>query len=101
MAKAKQQDHARESIAMARYISRRAVETEITRKGEKLRHYSFKQIVQLGDEYLREHYDAVMREVLLRNWERRFEPMRDKGSAKTAVRKPHGMGFFRALFVGE
>jgi len=63
MARAKRQYHDHEVMAMARHLCRRAVETEIKRKGEKLRDYSFKQIVQLGDEYLREHTAEVMREV--------------------------------------
>jgi hypothetical protein len=67
MAKAKQQDHARETMMMARYISRRAIKTEIMRKGGKLRDYSFKQLVERGDEYLRGHTDDVMKEV--RTWQ--------------------------------
>jgi hypothetical protein len=86
---------------LARYISRRAVEREITRKGDKLRHYSAKDLIERADVYIREHRDEVMHEVVMRKWERRFEPMRDKGLAKTALRKPHRMGFFKALFVGE
>ena len=69
MARAKRQYHDHEVMAMARYISRRAVETEIRRKGEKLREYSFKQIVERGDEYLREHTDDVMRKVQTWQWE--------------------------------
>jgi hypothetical protein len=52
-------------MAMARYISRRAVKDEISRKGLKLREFSFKQIVERGDEYLRDHFDEVMRNARL------------------------------------
>ena len=91
----------RTTITLARFLARNAVKDEIRRKGLKLQHYSAKQITELGDEYLRDHLEAVMREVLMRKWEDRFEPMRDKGSGKTALRKPAGMGFFKALFGGE
>ena len=91
----------RATITMARFLARNEVKAALRRKGHKLQHYSAKQITELGDEYLREHREAVMKEVLLRKWEGRFAPMRDKGSTKTAVRKPRGMGFFKALFVGE
>jgi hypothetical protein len=63
MAEGKRQYHDRETMAMARYISRKAVKDEINRKGEKLREFSFKQIVERADEYLRLHTDAVMEEV--------------------------------------
>jgi hypothetical protein len=88
-------------IMLMRHIARRVVETKITRKGDKLRNYSAKDLIERADAYIREHREEVLHEVVMRNWERRFEPMRDKGSAKTALRKPRRMGFFRALFVGE
>jgi hypothetical protein len=65
MAEAKRQYHASETMAMARYISRIAVENEIKRKGFKLREFSFKQIVQQADEYLRSHADEVMWQVMV------------------------------------
>jgi hypothetical protein len=67
MAEAMKSYHDRETMAMARYISRRAVKDEVNWKGGKLRDYSFKQIVERGDEYLREHADDVMEEV--RTWQ--------------------------------
>jgi hypothetical protein len=70
MAKAKQHDPVRETIVMARYISRMAVKDEISRKGLKLREYSAKQITELGDEYLRDHRDVVMKQALAWTWER-------------------------------
>jgi hypothetical protein len=63
MAEVKRQYHDRETMAMARFISRRAVEDEIKRQGLKLREFSFKQIVERADDYLLEHTDDVMREV--------------------------------------
>ena len=92
--------HDHKTMAMARYIARRAVEEEIRRKGGKVAHYSARELVDRADQYIAEHREEIEREVLLRRWERRFEPMRleEKGSVKTASRKPHGMGFFRALF---
>ena len=93
-----QQYHDRATMAMARLIARRRVEEDIRRQGLKLHHFSFKQLMERADAYIAENRDQVMREVLLRKWEKRFEPMRDKGSVKTETRKPHGMGFFRALF---
>jgi hypothetical protein len=86
---------------LMRYIARKAVETEITRKGDKLRNYSAKALIERADAYIREHREEVMHEVVMTKWERRFKPMREKGSAKTTLRKPHGMGFFKALFVGD
>jgi hypothetical protein len=88
-------------IMFMRYIARKAVEDEIMRKGDKLRNYSAKALIQGADDYIREHWGEVMHEVVMHKWERRFEPMREKGSGKTALRKPQGMGFFRTLFVGE
>src|SRR6516225_3039559 len=70
MAKAKQPDHARETMAMARYISRMAVKDEISRKGLKLREFSAKQITELGDEYLHDHRDVVMKQALAWRWEK-------------------------------
>jgi hypothetical protein len=63
MAEALKHYHDRETMAMARYISRSAVKDEIMRKGLKLREFSAKAITELGDEYLRSHTEEVMREV--------------------------------------
>jgi hypothetical protein len=67
MAEGKRQYYDRETMAMARYISRSAVKDEIMRKGLKLREFSAKQITELGDEYLRSHAEKVMQEV--RTWQ--------------------------------
>ena len=88
---------------MARYLARRAVENEIRRQGGKVSHYSAKELIERADDYIKAHREEIMREVVMRRWERWFKPMRleEKGSAKRAFRKSHGMGFFKALFVGE
>jgi hypothetical protein len=103
MAEAKRQYHNHKIYAMARYLARRAVENEIRRQGGKVSHYSAKQLIERADKYVKEHSDEIMREVVMRRCERWLAPMRleEKGSAKMPSRKPHGMGFFRALFGGE
>jgi hypothetical protein len=63
------------TYAMARYIARRAVEEEIRREGGKVARYSAKQLIERADDYIEAHRDAVTREVLMRRWLRRFEPM--------------------------
>ena len=68
MAEALKHYHDRETMAMARYISRMAVKDEINRKGLKLREFSAKQITELGDEYLHDHRDVVMKQALTRTW---------------------------------
>ena len=69
MAEATKHYHDRETMAMARFISRRAVKDEINRKGLKLREFSAKQITELGDEYLHDHRDVVMKQALAWTWE--------------------------------
>jgi|SRR6516165_6233297 hypothetical protein len=93
--------HDRMTIAMARFIARRAVEDKIRCQGGKVAHYSARELIERADTYIEAHRDQIMREVVMRRWERWFEKMREKGSAKVAFRKPHGMGFFKALFIGE
>ena len=70
MAEALKHCHDRETMAMARYISRMAVKDEINRKGLKLREFSAKQITELGDEYLHDHRDVVMKQALAWTWEK-------------------------------
>jgi hypothetical protein len=70
MAEALKHYHDRETMAMARYISRMAVKDEINRKGLKLREFSAKQITELGDEYLHDHRDVVMKQALAWTWEK-------------------------------
>jgi hypothetical protein len=84
MAEATKHYHDRETMAMARFISRRAVKDEINRKGLKLWEFSFKQIVEGADNYLRWHADELMWQVMVWQWE--------KGFAQLRSGKPRGMG---------
>jgi hypothetical protein len=68
--------HDRMTIAMARFIARRAGEDQIRRSGDKVSHYSVKELIERADDYIAAHREAVMREVVMRRWERWFEPMR-------------------------
>ena len=46
-------------FAMARYISRRAVEAEIRRQGLKLQTFSCKELMGRADEYLKQHPELI------------------------------------------
>jgi hypothetical protein len=70
MAEAMKHYQDRGTMAMARFISRRAVEAELRRQGHKLSHYSAKDLTERADDYLREHTDEVMQQVRAREWER-------------------------------
>ena len=57
---------------LARWIAKQQVITEIKRRGEKVREYSAKDLIEAADEYVRTHRAEIMREVVMRRWERRF-----------------------------
>ena len=56
----------RADYMIMRHIARRAVEAEIMRKGDKLRNYSAKDLIERADAYIREHGEEVMHEVVMR-----------------------------------
>src|SRR5262245_3538019 len=103
MARAAQQYHDQKTLAMARYIAKKEIVEEIRRQGGQVAHYAAKELIERADAFIREHRAEVVREVVMRRWERWFEPMRleEKGSAKMAFIKSHGMGFFKALFAAS
>jgi hypothetical protein len=76
MAEAKRLYSDHKIVAMARYIARRAVEEEIRQRGGKVAHYSARALYELADDYIALHREAVMREVVMRRWERWLSPMR-------------------------
>jgi hypothetical protein len=47
------------ALAEARRLAREAVRAELKSKGHKLQEFSFKQLVELGDEYLRQHSELI------------------------------------------
>jgi hypothetical protein len=70
----------RTTQAAAWYVARRHVEEEIRRRGEKVSHYSAKQIYELAEEYLRDHKLSVMSEVVELEWYLTFrEFMKKRG----------------------
>jgi len=54
----------RETYTIPRFIARRAVVQEIRRRGEKTRGYSAKALYEMADDYILDHVEDVMREVL-------------------------------------
>ena len=100
MVGAKHQYHDRATLAMARYIAKKAVIEDIRRKGDKVANYSARALVERADAWIEKHRDEVMRELVMRRCER-FEPMRDKGSAKVAFPKPRRTLISRVLFGAD
>jgi hypothetical protein len=66
----------RADYALARYIARDAVRDQIRARGEKVAHYSARQIVELADDWIEEHQAEITRELVMRRWERWLSPER-------------------------
>ena len=88
----------RSEIATARQIAKAKAVAKLRRQDKRPSQYSAKALIEMADDYLAAHRDEVMHELVMQRWMRTFEPMRDKGSSKAAVRKPHSTGLWRALF---
>jgi hypothetical protein len=66
----------RAELALARYLARRAVEEEIRARGEKVSHYSARELYELADDWITEHHAEITTELVLRRWERWLTPER-------------------------
>jgi hypothetical protein len=76
MVGAKHQYHDRATLAMARYIAKKAVIEDIRRKGDKVANYSARALIERADDYIAAHGVEIMHELVMRRCERWFEPMR-------------------------
>jgi hypothetical protein len=55
-------------VTYSRIASRNKVRELIRRRGDKVGEYSHREIIELGDRYLRQNREAILAEVLTRLW---------------------------------